>query len=56
MTDCQADTSTLKASGFNGEGFVDLTHAWMMFAPSAKKHDPTKAGHWSWPDKKEQAQ
>ncbi|MCP4786037.1 MAG: hypothetical protein GY903_00660 [Fuerstiella sp.] len=31
----------------NGEGFADLTHAWMMFAPSAKKHDPTKAGRFN---------
>ncbi len=31
----------------NGEGFVDLTHAWTIFAPSAKKDDPTKAGRFN---------
>jgi len=28
-------------------GFVDLTHAWTVFAPSAKKDDPTKAGRFN---------
>jgi hypothetical protein len=28
-------------------GFVDLSHAWTMYAPSAKKADPTKAGRFN---------
>ena len=31
----------------DGPGFADLTHAWMMFAPSAKKDDPEKAGRFN---------
>lgn len=31
----------------NGPGFVDLTHAWTMYAPSEKKSDPTKAGRFN---------
>lgn len=28
-------------------GFVDLSHAWTVFAPSQKKEDPTKAGRFN---------
>jgi hypothetical protein len=28
-------------------GFVDLSHAWTLFAPSIKKMDPTKAGRFN---------
>jgi hypothetical protein len=31
----------------DGEGFQDLSHAWTMFAPSLKKHDPTKGGRFN---------
>lgn len=29
------------------KGFVDLSHAWTVFAPSTKKIDPTKAGRFN---------
>ncbi len=35
----------------NGHGFHDLAHAWTMFAPSEKKHDPTKAGRFNMGEK-----
>lgn len=31
----------------DGHGFHDLSHAWTLFAPSEKKHDPTKAGRFN---------
>lgn len=31
----------------DGKGFADLTHAWMMFAPSAKKGNPELAGRFN---------
>jgi len=31
----------------NGPGYADLSHAWTVYAPSEKKHDPTKAGRFN---------
>lgn len=33
------------------QGFIDLSHAWTMFAPSFKKNDPTKAGRFNMGEK-----
>lgn len=35
----------------DGPGFTDLTHAWTMFAPSAKKADASKAGRFNMGEK-----
>jgi len=36
----------------NAEGFANITHAWTMYAESAKKSDPSKAGRFNQGEKK----
>lgn len=43
--------ATLKVSDNDPDGFQDLSHAWTLFAPSAKKSDPTKAGRFNFGEK-----
>lgn len=39
--------ATLEVIDDDPTGFVDLSHAWTIFAPSLKKNDPTKAGRFN---------
>lgn len=40
-------TAILTVSDNDPKGFHDLTHAWTLYAPSAKKADPEKAGRFN---------